>query len=215
MATPLEKQNHSSSAHELALHGLLLPRAVLKALQKRGVYCTPGISIEHQHLARRYVLRGVESGGAVDDMGRACAYLTPDGYALPWLQSIDTMAVNGRHAIFIAESLVRIEMLRTVRTYELAISLHKLSSNPGRTRPEISSKLLFRGRDGVLALDLWKENNRLHRGELTPSFYNRSGEPMEAPLKFQEAIKKMTAAVCCIGCRHTHLGVPPAAGAAS
>jgi len=210
-----EKQNQSSSARELALHGLSLPPTVLKSLQKRGVYCVPGISIEHQHLAKRYVLRGVESGGAVDDMGRACAYLTPDGYALPWLQSIDTMAVNGRHAIFIAESLVRIEMLRTVRTYELAISLHKLSSNPGRTRPEISSKLLFRGRDGVLALDLWKENNRLHRGELTPSFYNRSGEPMEAPLKFQEAIKKMTAAVCCIGCRHTHLGVPPAAGAAS
>jgi hypothetical protein len=102
-----------------------------------------------------------------------------------------------------------------VRTYELAISLHTLLSNPGRTRPEISSKLLFRGRDGVLALDLWKEKNRLHRGELTPSFYNRSGEQMEAPLQFQEAIKKMTAAVCCIGCRHTHLGVPPAAGAAS
>jgi hypothetical protein len=207
-----EKQNQSSPARELALHGLSLPSAVLKALQKRGVYCVPGISIEHQHLAKRYVLRGVESGGAVNDIGRACAYLTPDGNPLPWLQSIDTMAVNGRHAIFIAQSLVRIEMLRTVRTYELAISLHTLSSNPGRTRPEISSKLLFRGRDGVLAVELWKEKNRRHCGELTPTFYDRSGEPMESPRRFQEAIKKMTAAVCCIGCRHTHLGVPAVGG---
>jgi hypothetical protein len=48
-------------------------------LEKRGIYCQPSVSIEHQHLARRYVLRGVESGGAVADMGRYCAYLDADG----------------------------------------------------------------------------------------------------------------------------------------
>src|SRR5271167_2185005 len=96
-----------------ALHGLALSASVLRALQKRGIYCTPGISLEHQHLAKRYVLRGVESGGAVSDMGRACAFVTPDGDPLPRLQLIDSIAVNGRHAIFLAESLVRVEMLRT------------------------------------------------------------------------------------------------------
>src|SRR5271155_3435846 len=93
-------------SHRHALHGITLPATVLRALQKRGIYCVPGISVEHQHLARRYVLRGVESGGAVADMGRACAYLTSTGNSLPWLQSIDSLAVNGRHAIFLAESLV-------------------------------------------------------------------------------------------------------------
>src|SRR6266700_4627458 len=39
-------------------HGLVLSLGTLKALQKRGIYCTPGVSLEHQHLARRYVLRG-------------------------------------------------------------------------------------------------------------------------------------------------------------
>jgi hypothetical protein len=169
----------------------------------------PGISIEHQHLAKRYVLRGVESGGAVVDMGRACAYLSHDGSPLPWLQSIDSIAVNGRHAIFLAESLVRIEMLRTVRTYELAVSVHRLSVPSGRTRPEISSKLLFRGRDGVLALDLWREDHRAMRGELAPVFYTRAGEVMTLPEHFEGAIRKITGAVCCIGCRHTHVGVPP------
>uniref|UniRef100_E6PXM2 Uncharacterized protein n=1 Tax=mine drainage metagenome TaxID=410659 RepID=E6PXM2_9ZZZZ len=69
-----------------AYHGLVLPHSTLKALQKRGIYCTPGVSLEHQHLARRYVLRGVESGGAVSDMGRACAFVAEDGSPLPWLQ---------------------------------------------------------------------------------------------------------------------------------
>ena len=125
---------------------------MLRALQKRGIYCTPGVSLEHQHLAKRYVLRGVESGGAVSDMGRACAFVAPDGSPLPWLQSLHSIAVNGRHAIFLAESLVRLEMLRSVRTYELAITLHTVSHVPGRKRPEIASKLLFRGRDGVLPI---------------------------------------------------------------
>jgi hypothetical protein len=209
MAIRTGKHEKSSVSPAHALHGLSLPAAGLKALQKRGIYCAPGISIEHQHLAKRYVLRGVESGGAVVDMGRACAFLSLDGRPLHWLQSIDSIAVNGRHAIFLAESLVRIEMLRMVRTYELAISFHTLSLPSGRTRPEISSRLLFRGRDGVLPLDLWRDQHRALRGELAPTFYSRAGEAMKLPERFEEAIRKMTGSVCCVGCRHTHVGLPP------
>ena len=195
-----------------ALHGLALPASVLKALQKRVIYCTPGVSLEHQHLAKRYVLRGVESGGAVSDMGRACAFVSPDGDPLPWLQSLDSIAVNGRHAIFLADSLVRVEMLRTVRTCELAITLHTLSHAPSRNRPEVTSTLLFRGRDGVLPIDLWKDEHRALRGKLTPIFYSRAGEVLHLPQRFEEAIRKVTAAVCCVGCKHSHAGVPPVAG---
>ncbi|MGD0445367.1 MAG: hypothetical protein ABSA39_15635 [Edaphobacter sp.] len=205
------RQKSSPATSRQALHGLSLPAGVLKAIQKRGIYCTPGVSVEHQHLAKRYVLRGVESGGAVADMGRACAFLSPDGQPLPWLQSIDSIAVNGRHAIYIAESLVRVEMLRTLRTYELAVSLHTLSLSSGRARPEITSKLLFRGRDGILPLDLWKDEHKRLRGQLAPSFYNRAGELLGLPARFEEAIRKMTGFVCCVGCRHTHVGVPPVA----
>jgi len=195
-----------------ALHGLALPASVLKALQKRGIYCTPGFSLEHQHLAKRYVLRGVESGGAVSDMGRACAFVSPHGEPLPWLQSLDSIALNGRHAIFLAETLVRVEMLRTVRTCELAITLHTLSNVPSRNRPEVASTLLFRGRDGVLPIDLWKGEHRALRGKLTPIFYDRAGEVLALPQRFEEAIRKVTAAVCCVGCKHAHVGMPPVAG---
>src|SRR5580658_576998 len=207
-AVPAKRKWESASLRH-ALRGLALPTGVLKALQKRGIYCTPAVSLEHQHLAKRYVLRGVESGGAVSDMGRACAFVSPDGDPLPWLQSLDSIAVNGRHAIFLAESLVRVEILRTVRTCELAITLHTLSHVPGRTRPEVASSLLFRGRDGVLPLDLWREEHRVLRGKLTPIFNNRAGEVLHLQQRFEDVIGKVTAAVCCIGCKHTHVGVPP------
>jgi hypothetical protein len=209
MANPSEKRALSSGASSQPLHGLSLPSATLQALQRRGIYCTPGVTVEHQHLAKRYVLRGVESGGAVADMGRFCAYLSADGLPLPWLQTIDSLAVNGRHAIILAESLVRVEMLRMIRTCELSISLHALSLQFGRTRPEITSKSMFRGHDGFLPLELWREEHRTLRGQLAPVFYTRSGEPMELPRRFEEAIRKITSAVCCIGCKHTHVGVPP------
>ena len=210
-AVPANRKSEAASLSH-ALHGLVLPASVLKALQKRGIYCTPGISLEHQHLAKRYVLRGVESGGAVSYIGRACAFVSPEGNPLPWLQSLDSIAVNGRHAIFLAESLVRVEILRTVRTCELAITLHTLSHMPGRNRPEVASAPLFRGRDGVLPLDLWKDEHRALRGRLTPIFYDRAGQVLPLPQRFEEAIRKVTAAVCCVGCKHVHVGVPPVAG---
>jgi hypothetical protein len=209
MATTNVKTQQTSANAVSALHGISLPRATLKALEKRGIYCVSGVSLEHQHLANRYVLRGVESGGAVADVGHTCAFLTPEGDRLPWLQSIDSIAVNGRHSIYIAESLVRIEMLRTLRTYDLAVSLHTLQLHPGRTRPEVASRLLFRGRDGVLPIDLWKDEHKSLRGQVTPVFYDRSGEPTDLPRRFEDVIRQMTKAVCCIGCRHTHVGVAP------
>jgi hypothetical protein len=210
-ADPAKRKSESASSRH-ALYGLALPASVLRAIQKRGIYCTPGVSLEHQHLAKRYVLRGVESGGAVSDMGRACAFVSPDGDPLPWLQSLDTITVNGRHAIFLAESLARVEMLRTVRTCALAITLHIVSHMPDRNRPEVASAPLFRGRDGVLPLDLWKEEHRALRGKLTPIFYTRAGEVLPIPPPFEDAIRRVTTAVCCIGCRHTHVGIPPIAG---
>lgn len=203
-------QESPSASRPYVSHGLSLPASVLRAIQKRGIYCVPGISVEHQNLAKRYVLRGVESGGAVVDMGRVCAYLSSDGNPLPWLQSIDSIAVNGRHAIILAESLVRIEMLRILRTYQLIITRHDLSVSASGTRPEVSSRLLFRGEDGVLPFDLWTEKQKTIRGQLAPTFYSRSGEIIHLPERFETAIRKMTGAVCCVGCRHTHIGVPPA-----
>jgi hypothetical protein len=63
----------------------------------------------------------------------------------------------------------------------------------------------------VLPLDLWREEHRALRGKLTPIFYNRAGEVLYLPQQFEDAIRKVATAVCCVGCKHAHVGVPPAA----
>jgi len=200
----------ANSPNRYARYGLPLPQQTLRALEKRGLYCQPGVSIEHQHLARRYVLRGEESGGAVADMGRYCAYLDADGNPAPWLQQIDSISGNGRHAIVISPELVRIEMLRIGHTYELAITRLWLKSEEGHTRPAIASAPVFRGHQGTLAVELWNAENKSLRGTAAPAFYTTAGEVLDLPDRFNEAIRKITCAVACLGCKHTHIAVTPA-----
>ena len=38
-------------------------------LREAGIFARPGISLEYQQVAKRYVVRGVESGGAIDNLG--------------------------------------------------------------------------------------------------------------------------------------------------
>jgi hypothetical protein len=199
----------ANNATPYARYGLSLPQQTLRALEKRGIYCRPSVSIEHQHLARRYVLRGVESGGAVADMGRYCAYLEDDGTPAPWLQQIDSISGNGRHAIVIAPELVRIEMLRVGHTYELAITRLWLKPVGGHTRPAIATAPIFRGHQGMLAVELWNAANRTLRGTVAPAFYTAAGEVLDLPKLFEEAIRKITGAVACMGCKHTHIAVGP------
>jgi hypothetical protein len=204
---PIPKAVRDSA--RFAQHGLTLPEAALRALRKRGIYCQSFLTLEFQSQVRRYVLRGTESGGAVADMGRYCAYLNSTGEPMSWLQPIDSLGVNGRHAAVIAPELVRLDMLRIGRTYELAITAHNLIVLPGNVRPRLASRLLFRGQQGTLAIELWKPTNMNLRGEIAPVFYTTAGEVRRLPAQFEDAVRKVTGAISCVGCKHCHIATAP------
>ena len=130
-----DRQHDSDQQEIVARQGLRLPAITLKHLQSAGIYCQPTVSIEHQHLARRYVLRGVESGGAVADLGAYASFVAEDGNALPWLQRVDIIGVNGVHAIVVGPVLLRMEMIRIERTYDLLITRHSLTGSDSGRRP--------------------------------------------------------------------------------
>ena len=66
----------------LAHRGIALARRVLRRLDEVGIFAQPSVSLEHQHLAGRYVVRGIECGGAVKDIGRYVTFCGPDGEPL-------------------------------------------------------------------------------------------------------------------------------------
>jgi len=196
--------NNGQATEVLARQGLRLPQIVLKRLRDAGIYCQPTVSIEHQNLAKRYVVRGVESGGAVADLGVYSSFAGERGETLAWLQRVDSIGVNGVHAIVIAPVLIRLQMLRIARTYDLLITRHSLARAAGNVRPQLESSILFYGRRGSLEMELWG-NDVGFRGTLCPVFYTRAGERVVLPNDFQDAAHRITSAVCCVGCRHCHL----------
>ena len=125
--------------------GLTFTPAVINRLRKVAIYGQPQLSLEHQGRAKRYVVRGVESGGATEEVGYYVTFAGENGEALPWLQTIDSLAVNGPHAVVIAPVVTRIEMLRIARTYELCITRHRPVEVEAGHRPKLRAEELFRG----------------------------------------------------------------------
>jgi hypothetical protein len=204
---PTETTNRLSREQVLALRGLRLPSAAIKQLQQTGIYCEPSISIEHQHLAQKYVIRGVESGGAVAQVGHYVGFVDTNGQEIPWLQRIHAVGRNGLHAVVVAPQFVRLQMFRTEQTYDLLITEHHLEIPAEDRRPALRNKIIFHGIHGTLALELWGEDKDFS-GQVAPAFFTRSGEPLLIPDVFRDAVCRITVAACCVGCQHCHLLQP-------
>ena len=194
-------------SRSLSHRGLSLPGHVRRQLRQVGILARAEVALEHQYLAQRYVIRGVESGGAVREMGHYVTFAGEDGEPLAYLHPIDAIGVNGVHAVVVAPVLVQVEMLRTGRTYELLITGYRIGQAENGRRPPLESQTLFRGVHGYLQLELWGKDKE-SAGSVVPVFYSRGGERLEVPAKFQAVTRAITRAVTCCGCAHSHYLAP-------
>jgi hypothetical protein len=183
--------------------GLPLARRALRELRDRGIYAYSLLSVEHQQLAQRYVIRGLESGGCINDVGRYVSFADEEGNSLEYLFPVEAIGVNGLHAVVISAALIRADMLRKGNTYELLITHHALGPATNGRRPALQSEILFRGIHGRLELDLTKKD-KVQAGTVTPTFYSLAGETVSIPEKFLLLVRAVTKAVNCSGCSHVH-----------
>src|ERR1700716_1225280 len=183
--------------------GLPLARRAVRMLKDRGIYAHSVVSVEHQQLAQRYVLRGLESGGSAGDVGRYVTFADEDGQPLQCLHPVEAMGVNGLHAVVISTEIVRADMLRKGRTYELLITRHPLSSVTDGQRAQLGTGILFRGIHGRLELDL-NGKDKTQAGNVVPTFYSLAGAVIAIPEKFLPLVRPATKGVNCIGCPHSH-----------
>jgi len=182
-------------------------RRMERKLQDAGVFCQPEVSIQYQMIAKRSVLRGVESGGSNRDIGRYVTFCDEHGEPVPWLQPIDSVATNGRHSVVITTALISVDVFRMRNTYELLIARHRVTEgSSGRGR--IESKVIFRGRQGYLPLDLTKAEKDT-AGQILPEFFNKAGERMEIPPALAPVVKGAVRGANCIGCTHQHYVTAP------
>ncbi|MDE3180899.1 MAG: hypothetical protein KGM47_14730 [Acidobacteriota bacterium] len=194
-----------------AQRGLLLPRKALRRLAEAGIFAQPSVTLEYQQLAMRYVVRGVESGGAVEAFGRYVTFCGEQGEALAWLHPLDAIGVNGVHALVVAPVLVRVEMFRRGHTYDLLITRHAPGTRANGKRPGLESTTLFRALAGYLELDLTRPKKNRNSLPIA-AFFTRAGEPLSIPSQFGSVIRTVTLGANCCGCVHSHyLRAPEAA----
>jgi len=183
--------------------GLPLSRRAVRVLKDRGIFAHSLVSIEHQQLAHRHVMRGLESGGSAGDVGRYVTFAGDDGEPLEYLHPVEAIGVNGLHAVVISPAMVRVDMLRKDRTYELLITHHSLTATQDGRRPQLETSVLFRGIHGRLELDLCGKD-KAQAGNAAPTFYSLAGEAIAIPEKFLPIVRATTRAVNCVGCSHAH-----------
>jgi len=120
--------------------GLRLPRRALRVLKERGIFAQASAGLHYQNLAKRYVVRRVEFGGAAGDVGDEN---------------------DGPHALVVAPAQVRLDTLRKGRTCELLITRRP----PGQAEAgRLETAVLFRGVHGRLE-DL-SGSNKAHASRL-------------------------------------------------
>lgn len=183
--------------------GLRLSRQALRVLRERGIFAQSSVSLQHQQLANRYVVRGVESGGAASDIGRYVTFAQEDGQPIECLHPVETIGVNGVHSVVVAPVLVRLDMLRKGRTYELLVTRHTAGKVANGRRPPLETTVLFRGVHGRLELDL-SGRDKAQAGAVLPTFYSLSGEEIAIPEQFRPAVCASVKAAQCSRCCHRH-----------
>ena len=213
MTTSQEAQVRDERRRQPSLPARGERRRIERRLQQAGIWCQPEVSLHYQALAKRSVLRGVESGGATKEVGRYITFCGEKGDRVAWLQPIDSVASNGRHAVVIAPSLVSVDVFRMRNTYDVLIAKHEAAQGVNGRRGRIEAKVLFRGRQGHVPLDLAGEDKPM-AGQILPEFFNKGGERIEIPGEFAGAVKAAVRGANCVGCTHQHYLTAPTPAAA-
>jgi len=157
----------------IARRGLTLPEPTLTRLRTVGIWCDANLTIQRRD--QDWLIRGQESGGAVNDIGRYVSFCKEDGSPLSWLQPVKNFMPNGLHAILLAKGpIVRMDMYRFETSYDLLITSHTLAPEEGTPKPKLETRLIFFHRFGVLERELWGKD-KMFRGAVAPEFFMSNG----------------------------------------
>ena len=146
----------------IARRSLTLPEPTLIRLRTVGIWCDANLTVQRRD--QDCLIRGQESGGAVNDIGRYISFCNEDGSALNWLQPVKNFMPNGLHAILLTKGLiVRLDMYRFETSYDLLITSHTLAPEEGTLKLKLETRLIFFHRFGVLDRELWGKD-KMFRG---------------------------------------------------
>ena len=142
------------------------------------------------------------------EIGRYVTFCDELGEPISWLQPIDSVAANGRHAVVVAAALVSVEVFRVRNTYDVLIVRHDVVQPADGRRGRVEAKVVFRGRQGYLPLDLTGGEKNM-AGQIVPEFFSKAGEHIDIPAEFGKVLRAAVRGATCVACTHQHYLTAP------
>ena len=162
-ATPVPTRN---SGLGMTMHG-----KVIVELRRLALGARPNITLVHQEKHKRWMIAGEEGGGCTGEVGHYVGFagILPLGLAVSI--PIQSLIPNSTQRRVISQEMIRAQLFRYGSSCDLLVTHHYLAAGAEEdSRPSLERRVLFHGKNGILA-----------PGTKQPVFFDHSGESIDFP----------------------------------
>jgi hypothetical protein len=162
-ATPVPTRN---SGLGMTMHG-----KVIVELRRLALGARPNITLVHQEKHKRWMIAGEEGGGCTGEVGHYIGFagILPLGLAVSI--PIQSLIPNSTQRRVISQEMIRAQIFRYGSSCDLLVTHHYLAAGAKEdSRPSLERRVLFQGKNGILA-----------PGTKQPVFFDHAGEAVDFP----------------------------------
>jgi hypothetical protein len=162
-ATPVPTRN---SGLGMTMHG-----KVIVELRRLALGARPNITLVHQEKHKRWMIAGEEGGGCTGEVGHYIGFagILPLGLAVSI--PIQSLIPNSTQRRVISQEMIRAQLFRYGSSCDLLVTHHYLAAGAKEdSRPSLERRVLFQGKNGILA-----------PGTKQPVFFDHAGEAVDFP----------------------------------
>jgi len=150
----------------MTMHG-----KVIVELKRLALGARPNITLVHQEKHKRWMIAGEEGGGCTGEVGHYIGFagILPLGLAVSI--PIQSLIPNSTQRRVISQEMIRAQLFRYGSSCDLLVTHHYLAAGAEEdSRPSLERRVLFHGKNGILA-----------PGTKQPVFFDHSGESIDFP----------------------------------
>jgi hypothetical protein len=149
--------------------GMTMHGKVIVELRRLGLGARPNLTPVFQQKQKRWMIAGEEGGGCTGEVGHyiGLAGVTPSGLAVSI--PIQSLIPNSTQRRVISKEMIRAQLFRFGNSCDLLVTHHYLAPAAREgARPALERRVLFQGKNGILA-----------PGTKQPVFFDHAGEAVD------------------------------------
>src|ERR1017187_2393089 len=162
--------------------GMTMHGKVIVELRRLGLGARPNLTPVFQQKHKRWMIAGEEGGGCTGEIGHYIGFagVTPEGLTVSI--PIQSLIPNSTQRRVISQEMIRAQLFRYGSSCDLLVTHHYLAPAAKEgARPPMERRILFQGKNGILAPDTKQ-----------PAFFDHAGEAVDFPMELIPLIQAVS-----------------------